>query len=229
MWIEFRSSSNWVGKGFAAVYEGKPQAAQDTKRHNLIETAVAGMSHLTLNRPVCLCPVQPSVEGKSPKTRGRSSPPTTRTTTGRPRSVCGGSPYRRDTTSASASKPSRWLTLPCVPVCSCPYECVSPLPPSVSLCMCLFGDVWVKFHACIAAEKLIQVMVCECVWYRGQRAGRCRLVCIMWTVWKCHCALSLGLPLTSEMIEYVLHQEWLHPRVWIGWEGFHQQRNFTLT
>ncbi len=22
MWIEFRSSSNWVGKGFAAVYEG---------------------------------------------------------------------------------------------------------------------------------------------------------------------------------------------------------------
>lgn len=23
MWIEFRSSSNWVGKGFAAVYEGK--------------------------------------------------------------------------------------------------------------------------------------------------------------------------------------------------------------
>lgn len=23
MWIEFRSSSNWVGKGFAAIYEGK--------------------------------------------------------------------------------------------------------------------------------------------------------------------------------------------------------------
>lgn len=22
LWIEFRSSSNWVGKGFAAVYEG---------------------------------------------------------------------------------------------------------------------------------------------------------------------------------------------------------------
>lgn len=22
MWIEFRSSSNWVGKGFAAIYEG---------------------------------------------------------------------------------------------------------------------------------------------------------------------------------------------------------------
>lgn len=22
MWIEFRSSSNWVGKGFSAVYEG---------------------------------------------------------------------------------------------------------------------------------------------------------------------------------------------------------------
>lgn len=23
MWIEFRSSSNWVGKGFVVVYEGK--------------------------------------------------------------------------------------------------------------------------------------------------------------------------------------------------------------
>ena len=23
LWIEFRSSSNWVGKGFSAVYEGK--------------------------------------------------------------------------------------------------------------------------------------------------------------------------------------------------------------
>lgn len=23
MWIEFRSSSNWVGKGFAAIYEGE--------------------------------------------------------------------------------------------------------------------------------------------------------------------------------------------------------------
>lgn len=27
MWIEFRSSSNWVGKGFAAIYEGKPLIA----------------------------------------------------------------------------------------------------------------------------------------------------------------------------------------------------------
>lgn len=27
MWIEFRSSSNWVGKGFAAVYEGWSLAA----------------------------------------------------------------------------------------------------------------------------------------------------------------------------------------------------------
>ena len=25
MWVEFRSSSNWVGKGFAAAYEGIPE------------------------------------------------------------------------------------------------------------------------------------------------------------------------------------------------------------
>jgi len=30
MWIEFRSSSNWVGKGFAAVYEGNT-SNQSTK------------------------------------------------------------------------------------------------------------------------------------------------------------------------------------------------------
>lgn len=31
MWIEFRSSSNWVGKGFAAIYEGNPSTSE-TKR-----------------------------------------------------------------------------------------------------------------------------------------------------------------------------------------------------
>lgn len=39
----------------------------------------------------------------------------------------------------------------------------SLLDPPICVSVCLFGNVWVKFHACIAAEKLIKVMVCECV------------------------------------------------------------------
>lgn len=32
MWIEFRSSSNWVGKGFAAIYEGSSSALEANEK-----------------------------------------------------------------------------------------------------------------------------------------------------------------------------------------------------
>ncbi len=34
MWIEFRSSSNWVGKGFAAIYEGNASTLQTNQQSN---------------------------------------------------------------------------------------------------------------------------------------------------------------------------------------------------
>lgn len=49
----------------------------------------------------------------------------------------------------------------CVCVCLCLCMCVcSPL--SVCVCVCVLRNVWVKFHALIAARKLIMVMVCVC-------------------------------------------------------------------
>lgn len=54
-------------------------------------------------------------------------------------------------------------------VCVCVL--LSLLPPSVCLCVCVLSNVWVKFHASIAARKLITVMACVCVCvcvYRGR-------------------------------------------------------------
>lgn len=47
LWIEFRSSSNWVGKGFSAVYEGKRTSMQ---YQNYSSTIVGVLSLLNRNK-----------------------------------------------------------------------------------------------------------------------------------------------------------------------------------
>lgn len=177
MWIEFRSSSNWVGKGFAAVYEGKPQAAADTQRHSLRETVVAAMTHTrsqaardqlstSLNaKPSCLpLPCAAICGGEITKDSGQIQSPNYPDDY-RPSKECvwritvsegynvGLSFQAFEVTHFSCRGVSACLFLPLR---------VHP-PPSVSLCVCLFGNVWVKFHARVAAEKLIKVSVCVCV------------------------------------------------------------------
>lgn len=69
----------------------------------LVVTAVDSNLSVSLS----VSPLQQSAEGKSPRTQDRFSLRTTPMTTDRPKSVCGGSPCPRDTTSGSASRPSR--------------------------------------------------------------------------------------------------------------------------
>lgn len=112
MWIEFRSSSNWVGKGFAAVYEGKFSCKSAVC--NKIHTRSLISPIIEKDNPPCLslslCPVQRFVEGKSLRTQDRFSHPTTPTTTDPPKSVCGGSLCQRDTTWGSVSRHLRCFT-----------------------------------------------------------------------------------------------------------------------
>lgn len=134
-------------------------------------------------------PVQRSVEGKSPRTRGRFSLPIILMTTDPPKSVCGGSLYLRDTTLGSASRPSRWLT-PFVCVCVPFSACIYVYPVLV------LRNVWVKFHACRAAKKLINVVVhacvclCECA---GTHSRRRRISFVVWMLLKCQVAKRLNL------------------------------------
>lgn len=52
LWIEFRSSSNWVGKGFSAVYEGKHHSRPHwtSFQHN-VQLAKRMASHTSNNVP----------------------------------------------------------------------------------------------------------------------------------------------------------------------------------
>ena len=50
LWIEFRSSSNWVGKGFSAVYEGEP--SHNTHTHTYTQTHTHSFSALCESKPV---------------------------------------------------------------------------------------------------------------------------------------------------------------------------------
>lgn len=91
----------------------------------------------------------------------------------------------------------RWAQLPglrgdslllcvCVPFCACIY--VYPV--------LVLRNVWVKFHACRAAKKLINVVVhacvclCECA---GTHSRRRRISFVVWMLLKCQVAKRLNL------------------------------------
>ncbi len=94
LWIEFSSSSNWVGKGFSAVYEGI---------NPLITSWEAHLFPCNNKwRPVCPW-IQLFVEVKWDETVGRSSHPITLMIIGLIKCACGISSYPRGFMWASSS------------------------------------------------------------------------------------------------------------------------------
>ncbi len=54
LWIEFRSSSNWVGKGFSAVYEGT-SIQPNQQLSNIIKQVLEGIEEISTCLFVCVC------------------------------------------------------------------------------------------------------------------------------------------------------------------------------
>lgn len=98
LWIEFRSSSSWVGKGFSAVYEG---TMLSFPMHLLLLQMwiwpYESKSVTVINW--CLChfspPVQPSVEERWSGRAARSSRLIILMNTSPTKSVCGKSQWQR--------------------------------------------------------------------------------------------------------------------------------------